>query len=70
MAKQNNPQSSDNDNVSGKERTSLYLRGDILKSIKLIALMEERKQTDIIDEALLDYIAKWEKKNGPVPKKA
>lgn len=50
-----------------KERTSLYLSKEKIRSLKYIAFMSERTQTDIIDEALTDYITKWEKKNGPIP---
>lgn len=55
--------------TQGKERTSLYLKQGILKNLKYVAFMSEKTQTDIIDEALTDYIAKWEKKNGAIPKK-
>lgn len=52
-----------------KERTSLYLTRHKIKSLKYVAFMSEKTQTDIIDDALSDYIAKWEKKNGAIPKK-
>ena len=52
-----------------KERTSLYLKKEVIKNLKYVAFMSEKTQTDIIDDALTDYIAKWEKKNGLIPKK-
>jgi len=51
-----------------KEKTSLYLRKGMIKSLKYMAFMSETNQTDIIDMALSDYKTKWEKKNGEIPK--
>lgn len=53
-----------------KDRGSLYLTPDAMWKLKYIALMDQTTQTSIIEEALTDYFNKWEKKNGPVPKKA
>lgn len=53
----------------GKERTSVYLRADIMKSIRLIAVFDETSLTDVMEVAMLDYIGKWEAKNGALPKK-
>ena len=61
MAKENSPD---------KERTTVFLRVDMIRNIKYIAFTNEKTQTDIIDEALTDYVGKWEKKYGPIPKKA
>lgn len=57
------------DNPESKERTTVILRTEMIRNIKYIAFTDEKTQTDILDEALIDYVAKWEKKNGPVPKK-
>lgn len=50
-----------------KERTSLFLKTDMIRSIKYVCFMDEKNQTQVVEEALTDYLAKWEKKNGPVP---
>ena len=55
-----------------QERSSggwLYINVDTMKALKYIAFTDDATRTDIINEALVDYIAKWEKKNGPIPKK-
>lgn len=58
-----------NEPQEGKERTSVYLRADIMKSIRLIAVFDETSLTDIMEIAMLDYIVKWESKHGALPKK-
>lgn len=50
-----------------KDRGSLYLTPPTMWKLKYIALMDNNRQSDIIEESLSEYIAKWEKKNGPVP---
>jgi hypothetical protein len=55
--------------TQGKEKTSLYIQLELLSNLKYIEYKDDRTRTDIVNEALTDYIAKWEKKNGPVPKK-
>ncbi len=55
--------------TQGKEKTSLYIQLDLLSDLKYIEYKDDRTRTDIMNEALVDYIAKWEKKNGPIPKK-
>ena len=52
-----------------KEKTALYINIDTMKALKYIAFTDDVTRTDIINEALVDYIAKWEKRNGPIPKK-
>ena len=52
-----------------KGRSSLYVGSDVLRSIKFIAFTEERPQTQVMDQALTEFIERWEKKNGPIPKK-
>lgn len=54
----------------GKDRTSLYLAPEMIRSIKYICFMDEKNQTEVIIEALAEYITKWEKKRGPVPPKS
>ena len=62
--KQNNAETS----TEGKEKTSLYLTKGMIKSLKFMAFMSDKTQTEIIDEALTDYKSKWVKKNGEIPK--
>ncbi len=52
-----------------KEKTSLFMLKPHMKALKYISYADEKTQTDIINEAMGEYITKWEKKNGPVPKK-
>lgn len=52
-----------------KEKTSLFMNKQYMRALKYISFTDERTQAAIINEALSEYIAKWEKKNGPVPKK-
>jgi len=61
MAKQPPPK------TDTKGRSSLYVSSDLLRSIKFIAFTEEKKQTAIMDQALKEFVERWEKKNGPVP---
>jgi hypothetical protein len=49
------------------EPQTFRLRPTLLKKLKYIALMDDTTQTDIVDSSLSEFIAKWEKKNGPVP---
>jgi len=46
------------------------MSGDVLKKIKFIALIEEKNQTETIDQALNEFVDRWEKKNGALPKKS
>jgi len=55
--------------ASDKTRTSYILHNEIVKKVRYIALMDEREITDVVDKALREYIDKWEKKNGAIPKK-
>jgi hypothetical protein len=50
-------------------RTTLIIRPSIIRKLKYIALADGTTQTAIIDGELTDYVAKWEKKNGPIPVK-
>ena len=61
---------SSSDNSDSKERTTVILRTEMIRNIKYIAFSDEKTQTDIIDEALTEYVTKWENDNGPIPKKA
>lgn len=50
-----------------KERTTFYLSPDFKKKMKIVAALSDLSQTEIIADALTDYFAKWEKKNGKIP---
>ena len=52
-----------------KKRNTFFFLPETTKKVKYIAFMDEKTQTGIIEEALNEYIAKWEKKNGPIPVK-
>lgn len=45
------------------------LETGVKKKLKYIAFTDEKTQAQIVNDALLDYFAKWEKKNGPVPER-
>lgn len=55
--------------AAGKEKTSFYIDGKKFEKLKYIAFMDRKTQTEVYDEAFTDYIAKWEKKNGPAERK-
>ena len=52
-----------------KVKASYDLLPSRIYQLKYIAFHSEKKQTEILDEALADYIAKWEKKHGAIPVK-
>lgn len=66
MANKNPPKS---DDTPDKEKTALYISTESIKALKYIAFTDDVTRTDIINEALTEYIARWEKKNGLIPKK-
>jgi hypothetical protein len=50
-----------------KEERKSYnttLRKDLLKKIRILAALTEKKQNDLIEEALLDLLKKYTKKSG------
>lgn len=56
----------------GKEetkRTSFILRSILSKKLNYIKVMDNADITDMVDEALSEFVAKWEKKNGTIPVK-
>lgn len=50
-------------------KASFNLKPELVKKLRYISLMDETTQTVIIDKLLTDYIEKWEKKNGEIPKR-
>ncbi|MBD0289214.1 MAG: hypothetical protein ICV79_27920 [Flavisolibacter sp.] len=57
------------ESTSDKKRNTYFFHPDTTRKVKYIAFMEEKTQTEIIEQALNEYISKWEKKNGEVPMK-
>jgi len=53
-------------NVMDEERKSYNttLRKDILKKIRILAALTDKRQNDLIEEALLDLLRKYTKKPG------
>jgi hypothetical protein len=49
---------------SKPKRTSFNIYPIVQKKIKTIAFTDDKDITMVVDEALNDYIRKWEKKNG------
>jgi hypothetical protein len=50
-------------------RTSFIIDPVTNKKLNYISMMEEREKTDIVKEAFIDFIKKYEKKNGTIPVK-
>lgn len=53
-------------NIVKYTRTTIALKEINLDKIKIITIKEKKQLKDIFNEALEDYIAKYEKKNGEV----
>ena len=51
-----------------KERTTLYIEPDLFQRMKFVIYKDSATQTDIVNAALSEYLLKWEKKNGPIPR--
>jgi hypothetical protein len=55
---------------STKTKKSLFtLEEDNRRKLKAVAGILDKDQQEIVNEALKDWIAKWEKKNGKIPVK-
>lgn len=53
-----------------KPKNALFaLRQPLPYQLRYIAFQDNITQTDIVNDALTEYVSKWEKKNGPIPKK-
>lgn len=48
-------------------KTSFIIDAVTMKKIRYIALMEETEITVVVDKSFQETIAKYEKKNGPIP---
>lgn len=54
---------------SGKKKAGFELSILTIKKLSYIAVVDDVYQHQIAEQALTDYIEKWEKKNGPIPVK-
>jgi hypothetical protein len=55
-----------------ESRTTFILNNDLQEKIKAIAYWDRLTIKDVVNSALLEAVAKWQKKNGevkPIPKK-
>jgi len=52
-----------------KEKANFVVKSTLIKKMKYIALVDDRYQADLIDEALTKLVSDWEKKNGVIPVK-
>lgn len=52
-----------------KGKTSFYLKKETGNALRYLAFVSKKSQTELLDEALSNYIKQWEKENGPIPKK-
>lgn len=50
----------------GKEKANFNLKTETIKKLKYVAFQDDIFQSDVVDLALIDYFAKWEKKNGEI----
>ena len=70
MAKSTNPKGAGRKPaLIQKSKTSLFVEPDIFKEIKIIAAIIGDTITDVVNEALKNYVKQWEQKNGDVPRK-
>lgn len=53
----------------GTVKASFNIDPAIVRKLRIIAALDGSTQTEILNSLLNDYIAKWEKKNGPIPVK-
>jgi hypothetical protein len=51
------------------KKSIFTLEEDNRRKLKAVAGILDKDQQDIVNEALKDWIAKWEKKNGKIPVK-
>lgn len=56
------------DTIKKDTAVTFRLEPELIKKMKFVAFTDETTQTAIVDQALKDYFAKWEKKNGPIIK--
>ena len=47
-------------------RATFIVSAELLRKIKYIAFMDERLQSDVVGEALSNYVLMWEKENGSI----
>lgn len=52
------------DKMPAKEKTVLYIEQNVLACLKYIEYKDDRTRTDVLNEALTDFISRWEKRTG------
>lgn len=57
--------------IKDEKRMTLAVSADLLRKVKYISLMDDRLLQDVVNEALLSYVAQWEEENHKIkmPKK-
>ena len=61
------PKGRGNGNPTPREnRATFIIDRDITRKLKYIALMETRLYKNVVSEALLSYIERWEEENGTI----
>lgn len=69
MAKKIKPTAAKDEVVEEKERTTINLRTDIMKNMKFVALFDDKSLSEVMEAAMLEYLTRWENKNGALPQK-
>ena len=52
---------------AGDARKTFIVSEDLIRKIRVVSALQGLKEKDILNEALTDYFAKYEKKNGAIP---
>lgn len=47
-------------------KTTFIIDPTLMKSVKYVSLVDDREITSIVDEALTDFIKKWEVDHGKI----
>lgn len=57
---------SEEERIERNFRATFVVSRETIRKVKYISLMDSKLLKDVIDEALGEYIAKWERKNGDI----
>lgn len=66
LIKRGRPKGRKNGNPNRQNRATFIVDRDVTRKLKYIALMETRTYTDVVSEALLGYIDRWESEHGEI----
>lgn len=58
-----------NESEKKKQRITLYIPEDLMTDIQLISVLSDKSLSDIGEITLTDFVKKWVKEHGPLPKK-